>query len=429
VSRHFRAAGAAALALLLAACSRTAPLALEELSAPGSGGAAGDAALAREPGSGALLLAWVAGDSGRRHVWFSRSTEAGAAWSAPVRVTRAADDVGPPHGESSPRVVAGGDGRVALVWSRSVPVPGRRFPASLIRFARSLDGGATWSEPMTLNDDSTSAPGTHTFHGAVWLGDSGIAAAWLDERGAADFPGHHHAPGDSTAPASGDARIFLTTSSDFGSSWTPDRAVWGSVCPCCRVTLARAPGGAVVAAWRQHFPGSVRDIVSATLLPVASAPARVHRDDWEYPGCPHTGPALAVDEVEAGARHIAWYTGKPGGAGIYYGRVPRGADAAPRAVALVSGASLQTGHPGIAPLEGGGVLVALDVDETGSRVIRVVQIGPDGSIVAAGTVPGSDGGTYPQVAALEGGGALVAWRQPEGESSRVRLVRVGGRGD
>ena len=427
MSRLIRTAGVTALALLHAACSRTAPLAIEELSAPESGGAAGDAGLAREPGSGTLLLTWVAGDSGSRHAWFSRSTDAGATWGAPVRVTRAPDDVGPPHGESSPRLIAAGEGRVALVWSRSVPVPGRRFPASLIRFARSVDGGATWSEPMTLNDDSTAAPGTHTFHGAVWLGGSGIAAAWLDERGGADFPGHHHAVGDSAARTSGDARIFMTTSPDFGTSWTPDRAVWGSVCPCCRVTLARSPDGAVFAAWRQHFPGSIRDIVSATLLPAASEPARVHRDDWAYPGCPHTGPALAVDD--AGARHIAWYTGKPGGAGIYYGRVPRDADSAPRAVPLVSGSSLQTGHPGIAPLEGGGALVALDVDDAGARVIRIVRVGPDGDIAAARTVPGSEGGTYPQVAALEPGGALVAWRQPDGESSRVRLARVGWAGD
>ncbi|HEU5051246.1 MAG TPA: sialidase family protein, partial [Gemmatimonadales bacterium] len=230
MSTLIRTASAAALVLAIAACSRTASLAVEELSAPESGGSAGDAGLAREPRTGALFLAWVAGDSGRRHVWFSRSTDAGTAWTAPVQVTRAPDDVGPPHGEASPRVVAAGEGRVALVWSRSVPVPGRRFPASLIRFARSFDGGATWSEPVTLNDDSTAAPGTHTFHGAVWLGDSGIAAAWLDERGAADVPGHHHAPGDSAAPAAGDARIFMTTSPDFGTSWTPDRAAWGSVC-------------------------------------------------------------------------------------------------------------------------------------------------------------------------------------------------------
>ncbi|HEU5049000.1 MAG TPA: hypothetical protein VFU00_01685, partial [Gemmatimonadales bacterium] len=126
---------------------------------------------------------------------------------------------------------------------------------------------------------------------------------------------------------------------------------------------------------------------------------------------------------------IAWYTGKPGGAGVYYGRVPRDGHAAPRAVALVSGTSLQTGHPGIAPLEGGGALVALDVDDAGARVIRLVRVGPDGDIAAARTVPGSGGGSYPQVAALDGGGALVAWRQPDGESSRVRVVRVAGTGD
>src|SRR5690606_9102585 len=151
-------------AVALTACSGS-RLAVNELEAPAAARtAAGDAALAREPNTGALYFAWVGGDSGARHIWIARSADQGATWGAPVRVTGTAGDVGAPHGESAPRRVAGGEGKVALVWGRSVPVPGRGWPASAIRFSRSLDGGATWSEALTLNDDSTGSPGTHTFH-------------------------------------------------------------------------------------------------------------------------------------------------------------------------------------------------------------------------------------------------------------------------
>lgn len=418
--------GVLALALLpLLACERGG-LRVTPVTSPAVDAEAGDAALAAAPDTGLVFLAWVAGDTGARHLWFARSADAGGSWSRPVRVTAAADDIGAPHGESAPRLVAAGAGKVAIVWSRSVAVPGRRWPASEIRFARSLDGGATWGAVITLNDDSTGAPGTHTFHGATWSGGGGIVAAWLDERGGDSFPGHHHAVGDATAAATmeSDARIFFTATRDFGATWTPNRAAWGAVCPCCRVALAREPSGGVVAAWRQHFPGSVRDVVTAALLPVAAEPQRVHRDDWEYPGCPHTGPALAVGSD--GVRHVAWYTGKAEGAGMYYARMAPGDTAAAGAVALVTGPSVQTGHGTIAPLPSGGALAAFDVDEGGGRGIRLAHIGAEGTLVASRTIDGSSGGSYPQVLALGDGTALVAWRQAGEDGPGVRLARVGG---
>ncbi len=419
-----RTGAAALLAAGALACS-TPSLDVTELRPPPTATRlAGDPALAREPGSAALFLAWVSGPADARQVEFARSGDGGASWSAPVRVTLEPGDVGPPHGEAAPRIVAAGGGRVALVWSKSVPVPGRRWPASAIRFARSLDGGATWSGPRTLNDDSTGAPGTHTFHGAAWAGDSGIVAAWLDERGGEGFPGHHHAAvsPDAAPVTESDARIFLAASPDFGGRWEPNRHVWGAVCPCCRVALARDREGDVVSAWRQHLPGNVRDVVTAPISPDPADPVRVHADDWEYPGCPHTGPALAIGAD--GIRHVAWYTGKPGREGVYYARVDSAGRALGDPVPLVAGATVRTAHSSAVALPDGGALVATDVGTNGGRAIRVARLDTGGRIAAAVTIPGSDEGSYPQLAVTDGGNAVVAWTAPEGESGRVRLARV-----
>ena len=419
-----RTAPLALLATAALACS-TPPLDVREVTVPaGATSLAGDPALAREPGSGTLFLAWVSGAADARQVQFARSTDGGASWSAPVPVTAEPGDVGPPHGEAAPRIVTAGQGRVALVWSRSVPVPGRRFPASAIRFARSLDAGSTWSGPVTLNDDSTGAPGTHTFHGAAWAGDSGIVAAWLDERGGENFPGHHHsAVSPAAAPTTeSDARIYVAASADFGGSWTPNRHVWGAVCPCCRVALARDAAGDVVSAWRQHLPGNVRDVVTAPIAPEPADPVRVHADDWEYPGCPHTGPALAIGE--GGIRHVAWYTGKPGREGVYYARTDSAGRALGEPVALVAGATVRTAHSSAIALADGGALVATDVGADGGRAIRIAQFRPDGRMGAAVTVPGSNEGSYPQLALVDDGGALVAWTVPEGDGTRLRMARV-----
>jgi hypothetical protein len=383
----------------------------------------GDAALLAAPDSGVVYFAWVEGDSSGRRVQFARSNDGGASWSQPVTVSDGPDDVGPPHGEASPRLVAGEAGQVALVWSRNVSVPGRKWPASMIRFARSVNAGTSWSAPRTLNDDSTSAPGTHTFHGVSWSERAGLVAAWLDERGGEGFPGHHHTVGDPTAAVSmeSDARIFMTSSADFGASWSANQAVWGGVCPCCRVALAPEPDGGMVAAWRQHFPGDVRDIVVAPLAPGAMAPERVHEDNWEYPGCPHTGPALAI--ARDGVRHVVWYTGKPGGAGVYYVRADSAGRATGEPVGLVTGVSVQTAHATVQPLSDGGALVALDVDEKGSRAIRLVRIDARGRIAEAETLEGSAGGKYPQVA-VNGDSALVAWTGSAAGGSAVRMVRL-----
>jgi hypothetical protein len=410
-------------ALVLMSCT-TPSLEVTELRAPeGTSRLSGDAALVREPGTGVLYFAWVAGDTGSRQVRFARSTDSGGSWSVPVQVTAAPGDVGPPHGEAAPRIVAIGGGRVALVWSKSVPVPGRRWPASAIRFARSLDGGATWSGARTLNDDSVAVPGTHTFHGVAWANDSGIVAAWLDERGGEGFTGHHHASGSpAAAPVTeSDARIYIAASRDFGATWEPNRHVWGAVCPCCRVALARDRNAGVVSAWRQHLPGNIRDVVTAPLVPEPADPVRVHADDWEYPGCPHSGPALAIGDD--GVRHVAWYTGKQGREGVYYARVDSLGRAEGEPLALVAAATVQTAHSAALPLRDGGALVATDVGEDGGRAIRLLRV-RGGRITGAVTIPGSAGGSYPQLAPGDDGDAVVAWSAPAGESSAIRMARV-----
>ncbi len=410
----------AASAVLVAACGGSS-MTLEHASTPARAAVAGDVALARDPDTGDLLAAWAARADSSWQIHFARSSDAGATWSVPVLVTPAPGDASPPHGESSPRLVAARGGRLAIFWSRDVPAPGRQWPGSNMRMARSLDGGSRWQPAQTLNDDSTGAPGTHTFFGAAAVGDSTLVAAWLDEREPGALSGHQHRlPDTSHEPTSeADARIFVARSDDFGEHWGRDAGVWGAVCPCCRVSLAPTSDGQVVAAWRQHFPGNIRDIVSASLVPVA-APARVSEDGWEYPGCPHTGPAIAVDT--AGTRHIVWYTGKQGRAGVYYARVtPGSAPSAP--VGLAVARTLATAHASVAIASEGGVLAAWDMSPDGHRMIQLARIDAAGRLARTISVPGSTDGRYPQLEVLGDSTAVVAWTQ--GDSVRVVRVHLG----
>ena len=427
---NLRQSGRGLAALVLAAACRqdakapASDLAVTDLPTPtASAPAAADAMPVRVPETGALVMTWLARDADGWRLFFSRSADAGATWASPVPVTPDAGDA-TPQSEGSPRLVAATGGRLAVVWPRAVTVPGRQWPATIIRAARSLDGGRTWEPPRTLNDDTTGAAGTHTFHGAAWAGDSGLVAAWLDERAGPPTGHSRPLPQTSGEPTSEpDVRIYAAVSRDFGATWAPNAAVWGAVCPCCRVSLARAPGGGVVAAWRQHFPGNIRDIVTARLDPAPADPALVHADNWSYPGCPHTGPAIAVDS--AGAQHVAWYTGKQGGSGVYYARVG-GTDSLGAAVGLAVAGSMQTAHPAIVALPGGGALVAFDVGADGGREIRLARVGADRTVRDTLTVAGSAGGRNPQLALAGDGAAVIAWTAPggAGEDGTVRLARI-----
>lgn len=391
-----------------------------------------DPALAIDPATGDLLLSFVAATQGEEwSLYFSHSSDGGRIWSAPVVVEATPGEIHP-HGEGAARLVAGPAGRVALLWANSIKVESRKWPASMMRFSRSLDGGATWSKAVTLNDDTTGALVSHGFQGAAWVGDSGFVAAWLDERtqpadssaAAAHATMQHqsdvHAHEETTEA---DAMIYSVSSTDFGATWQPNRPLWGAVCPCCRVTLTRTPGGGVLSAWRKHFTGNVRDIVVAPVTGGQIEPVRVREDNWVYPGCPHTGPSLSLDST--GATQVAWYTGKPGAAGVFLAR-GKTAEAFDPAISLLTGDQVPTAHPQVSALPGGGSVVAWDIDQTGAKNLLLAHVPAGAKSVTPIVVPGTAGASYPQLARLRSGTVAVAWTQLTGEALQVALARVDG---
>ena len=384
-----------------------------------------DPALGVDPSTGDLLLSWVGGDSAGWSLYFARSGDQGQSWSPPVLVTRKANEVHP-HGESSPRLVAATGGRVALAWTTSIEVPGRRWPATEIRLSRSVDGGASWSDPITLNDDTAQAAAGHQFHGAAWSGDSTLIVSWLDERAGASLEIHHgeHSPTAADVTDEPDAVIYTASSPDFGRTWGDrNQLMWGQVCPCCRITLARGPEGRVVSAWRKHYPGNIRDVVTVPIGPgAAGEPVRVNQDNWVYPGCPHTGPGISVDS--SGTRHIVWYVGKEGNAGVYYQRIRAEASPTSEPLALIQARTLPAAHTTIAALDGGEALAAYDMTETGDRAVGVSLIGANRTVLRTQIITGSEGGQYPQVIAAGPRRAVIAWIGKEGERRVVRLAAI-----
>ena len=203
------------------------------------------------------------------------------------------------HGEAPPKVAFAPDGSLYAVYLLGRDI-GKRFPVSALRVVHSRDNGRTWSMPVTVTDD-TVAFGSHNFHALTTAPDGTVYVSWLDGR-------------------MGKSAAYVTYSRDGGATWAQNvRMSVDEACPCCRTSLAAGPGGTVYAAWRTVLAGNIRDVVVARSSDHGvtwTAPARVHADDWEIEGCPHAGPSVQLDA--AGRLHVLWWTGKPGGAGVYY---------------------------------------------------------------------------------------------------------------
>ncbi|WP_103029926.1 sialidase family protein [Salinibacter altiplanensis] len=85
------------------------------------------------------------------------------------------------------------------------------------------------------------------------------------------------------------------------------------------MALAASDDSTVYVAWRHLFGRNIRDIAVARSTyggATFAGPTRVHADRWHINGCPHSGPALAVNDT--GTLHLAWYTGAEGRTGVYY---------------------------------------------------------------------------------------------------------------
>jgi hypothetical protein len=280
-------------------------------------------------------------------------------------------------------------------------VPGRRFPASALRFARSDDDGETWSAPVSVNEGE--AFGSHNFHSLLAGPGSVVYASWLSS-------------------VKGESGVWLRRSEDGGRTWGPSVGVHlEPTCPCCRTALAAGPDGTLYAAWRKIFPGDVRDIVVARSTDGGktwSTPVRPREDGWVFPGCPHAGPSLKVGAD--GAVHIAWWTGKSGEAGVYYARSDDGG-ATFTSTGIATGARSNPAHVQLALLADRRVAVAWDdgQSEVPGILVRVGQgteFGSSTRISASGVAA-----TFPVLAA-SGDSLFVAWSQMGEAAHRAAMA-------
>ena len=145
-----------------------------------------------------------------RDILVSRSTDAGATWTAPAALnTNAATDTGNDQG---PEIATDGAGNWLAIWGSAEDLGGALGTDRDILWARSTDAGATWTAPAALNTNADSDTGADRFPHL-----------------AADATGTWVAVWESTEDLGGslgtDVDILTATSLDAGATWSAPLAV------------------------------------------------------------------------------------------------------------------------------------------------------------------------------------------------------------
>ena len=258
-------------------------------------------------GQGRLWLVF----SQNGHLYLTHSADRGASFAAPMVVNRVPETISD-DGENRPKLLLGDAGQVFLSWT--VKTPGKY--AGAVRFARSLDGGRHFDDPVTVNDDH--APISHRFDAMARDRRGRLYILWLDKRdlAAAKRNGSDYAG----------AAVYYAVSDDDGASFTANRKLVDHSCECCRIAVDIDDDDRLVALWRHVYPVNLRDHaiarVRADSPTLSGEPVRATDDGWIVDGCPHHGPDLSLSKADgqAGKAHITWFTRGTKHRGLMYGR-------------------------------------------------------------------------------------------------------------
>ncbi len=339
---------------------------------------------------GKLWLAWV----DRQHVYVQTSDDKGLHISAPVQVNSAAESIAE-HGEYRPKIQADGQGHVYLTWTQNLE---KRY-AGHIRFSRSSDGGKSFSEPATVNDDLSQIG--HRFDGLA-LGEQGeIFIAWVDARDKEQAKAEH-------SDFEG-ASLYYTWSDNAGQSFYPNKLAAPHSCECCRLAIEIDHGNLPVILWRQ-VAGGIRDhaLLKFSDWRTPGAVSRASNENWKIDACPHHGPALSIAD---GVYHATWFSAAPQNSGLFYGY---SSDSGQTFSAPITFGGQGAGHPSVLALGQQVALLWLEYDGV-HNLLKLMRSSDQGQSWSTPRTLGSSAASADYGFLLSDGQRLfVSWQTGEG---------------
>jgi Neuraminidase (sialidase) len=140
-----------------------------------------------------------------RDIFFSRSNDNGATWSAVQTLNANANT--DTENDENPRVTSDGKGNWVAVWYSNEDLGGTAGTDNDIFFSRSSDNGVTWSVVQTLNTNADTDIGSDEIPNIITDSNGSWVAVW---RSSEDLGG----------TAGTDHDIFFSRSTDNGATWS-----------------------------------------------------------------------------------------------------------------------------------------------------------------------------------------------------------------
>lgn len=328
------------------------------------------------------------------HVVLHHSSDFGKTFGAPVQVNNQAEEIAARAG-NHPDIAIGPQGQIYVTWAHPLP---ERW-ASEVRFAYSTDGGKTFSDPVTLNEDHAAI--AHYF-AALAVDDKGrVIVAWIDAR-------NNKAAGESDAPYHG-FTVYSRWSNDGGKTFATERKLVEHSCECCRLALDFLPDGDAAVLSRMVYPGNIRDH-ALTLLHTGGKPAKPERvtfSDWQIAACPEQGPGLAIDA--GGEHHAVWFEASHGPA-IWYGQLDP--NHPPRHKLKVGAAGAH--HADVATHDGTVWIVWNQVNAEGYQLMLRTSHDNGANFDAPRVLASSTNAVYAPQLLVHDGHAYAAWNTADG---------------
>ncbi len=363
---------------------------------------------AREPylyaaRDGRLLMSWTEGAEGAFAV--KVAVLSGESWGAPRTVAAPRDLF--VNWADFPSVAEFSDGTMIVHWLTRSSEADYSYDVNI---ALSKDDGESWSAPFAPHRDGTKAQ-----HGFVTLAPLGekVIAVWLDGRA---YEGALIEAGASDG-------MMQLRSAVISSDGTvgPDIPVDFTTCSCCQ-TSAAVVGDEMVVAYRDRTKAEIRDISVVRMVGGRwSDPETVHQDNWEIPGCPVNGPAIASRGQDV---VVAWFTGA--------GDIPavKVAFSGDKGASFGNAARIDLGQPAgrvdALMLDDGTALVSWVEWPDEGEALMVCRANADGCLSTQRlTLSTQDNPiNFPRIAATHES-VYIAWTQPLGDGSdTIRMMRL-----
>ena len=279
---------------------------------PASAPAAGDH---NQHGAPPAAAARPAGPPSHSHkayndLYFARSTDGGRTFSAPIRVNSKPGELWG-FATSRPRIAVSKAGTIHVFYHGNRRDPSAPRQAVDARYTRSLDGGKTFETARTLNSE-VQGMDDGELNEAHCFGTLGVAPN-----------GDVHAYWIDTRHMKSEAdngAIYGVVSRNDGKTFEAEKLVTQSeACPCCQLNIAFTPDSKAYLSLRSVGADGTRNSafkVSADRGKTFGPTVVVSDKKWKIAACPLKPLALTTDAK--GHVYAAWYAGEENPAGAFF---------------------------------------------------------------------------------------------------------------